>query len=147
MKRKENYMCNEWRENVENEKKTYICGKCGKKLYYPSHYESHIKKCNGGGFECPLCLNIFPTIHALRLHVRFSHGHIWSRCPICRKEYKSAAVHYSKKKDEEHKMLWVLTTANKGNGRVKEPSSVRRVVNKYLKLFKKKYMCKDGEKR
>jgi len=111
-----------------------MCPKCGKIFYYPSHMKSH--RCRGRGFECPICSNIFPTIHALRLHVRFSHGQIWSRCPICGKDFKHAAVHYSKRKDGKHKMLWVLTTANKGNGRVKEPSSVRKVVNKYFSLFK-----------
>jgi uncharacterized C2H2 Zn-finger protein len=112
------------------------CPKCGKIFYYPSHLHPHVSKCRGGGFECPLCSNIFPTIHALRLHVRFSHGDLWNRCPICKKDFKHATVHYSKRKDGKHKMLWVLTTANKGNGRVKEPSSVRRVVNKYFSLFK-----------
>jgi uncharacterized C2H2 Zn-finger protein len=159
MKKKEEYICKEEGENIHHlEKfkqpkgeKIYVCGKCGKKLYYPSHYEKHVERCRGIGIECPLCGNMYPTLFALRLHAQKSHGEIWSRCPICRETFKSATVHYSRKKDEGHKALWVLTAASRGRRRVKEPSSIRRLARKYFKLFKtnskKQYMCKDREKR
>jgi len=85
--------------------------------------------------QCPLCLNIYPSMLALRIHVLKSHGDIWSRCPICGRTFKHAVVHYSKMMDDEHRTLWVLTAASKGRRGVKEPSSIRGIVKKYIKLF------------
>lgn len=97
-----------------------VCPKCGKKFLYKLHLEIHLQNCSGRGFICPLCSNVFPNILMLKSHVYKSHGHLWHKCPICNKEYKSIGVHYHHKwlhnNDPEHALLWALT----GCGRQKE---------------------------
>jgi uncharacterized C2H2 Zn-finger protein len=84
--------------------------------------------------RCPICGNIYPSIQALRLHVRRSHGDIWSRCPICGREYKLPIVHYSKKRDDQHRALWIVTAT--GRRRTREPSSIRKLAEKHSRLFR-----------
>jgi len=102
-------------------------------MYAPSHFKAHASRCSGSGIQCPICLNVYPSFIALRVHVSRSHTDLWRRCPICRREFRSAVAHYSKKSDDGHKTLWILTTPQRG--RVKESPSIRRIVEKYSRLF------------
>lgn len=117
------------------------CLKCGKTFIQRSHLVSHASKCRGVGVQCPICGNVYPSIQALRLHVRRGHGDLWSRCPICNREYKLPIVHYSKMGDEKHRALWIVTTT--GRKRTREPSSIRKLAEKYSGVFRKNELTLD----
>jgi hypothetical protein len=79
------------------------------------------------GFKCPLCLNVYQSIQALRLHVRRSHGDLWKKCPICNKELKCSIVHYRRIKDDRHRELWILTVSKSSEG------SIRKIAEEIMK--------------
>jgi hypothetical protein len=110
----------------------FRCLKCGKAILYPSLLRKH--RCRGVGFRCPICFNIYPDVKALRQHARMSHGDLWSRCPICCKEYKRANIHYRRKRDEKHKILYLLTAA--ANGRCRGRPPIRRIAEAYGGLLR-----------
>jgi DNA-directed RNA polymerase subunit RPC12/RpoP len=109
----------------------YKCSGCGKTLYSRSHLESHKSRCRGLGFKCPLCLNVYPSFQALRLHVRKSHGDLWNRCPICNRKFKLTLAHYIRVKDDDHRILWMLTVSPRVRSRKREPRTIRGIMEKY----------------
>jgi uncharacterized C2H2 Zn-finger protein len=103
---------------------SFKCLRCGKVLYSKSHLERHESRCRGFGLQCPLCLSIYPSFQAFRVHVR-GHGDLWNRFPICNRRFKLTIAHYSGMKDDDHKMLWALTVGPRVRGRTREPRTVR----------------------
>jgi hypothetical protein len=87
-----------------------------------------------GGYICPICGRNHRSFKALRIHACKGHGELWSRCPICFKEFKSTLIHYIKMDDENHRILWALTAAS-GRVRIGEPGTAKRIGEKYGFLF------------
>jgi uncharacterized C2H2 Zn-finger protein len=116
----------------------YKCSRCGKTFYSKSNLEAHESRCRGFGVRCPICLNVYPSFQALRLHVRKSHGDLWSRCPICGRGFKLTLAHYSRVKDDDHRILWILTVSPRVRSRRREPRTIRGIMEKYGFLLSKR---------
>jgi hypothetical protein len=86
------------------------------------------------GYICPICGRNHKSFQALRIHAYKGRGELWSRCPICCKEFKSTIIHYVKMDDENHRILWALT-ASSGRVRIREPGTAKRIGEKYGWMF------------
>nr|CAG38272.1 hypothetical protein [Sulfolobus islandicus] len=58
-------------------------------------------------YICPLCNREFDTLIYLKKHFK---SHNISYCPYCRRRYKSPLGHFAKKSDEQHLVIYYLST-------------------------------------